>query len=83
MFALHCKLVRDVLATQSSLLHQPRFSLHPHYNASMSTTHSQVIDAINVRISNRIFSPDLIEEGIFTSAHATYGRDERYFLGFA
>ncbi|MDK6994217.1 nitroreductase family protein, partial [Escherichia coli] len=27
-------------------------------------THSQVIDAINVRISNRIFSPDLIEEGI-------------------
>ena len=30
----------------------------------MSTTHSQVIDAINVRISNRIFSPDLIEEGI-------------------
>ncbi|WP_018143054.1 nitroreductase family protein [Alloscardovia criceti] len=30
----------------------------------MSHTHSQVIDAINVRISNRIFSPDLIEEGI-------------------
>lgn len=30
----------------------------------MSSTHSQVIDAIDVRISTRSFSPDLIEEGI-------------------
>lgn len=30
----------------------------------MTTTHSQVIDAINVRISTRHFNSDLIEEGI-------------------
>ena len=51
-------LLRSLLTTSTSVLSSP------HYNASMSTTHSQVIDAINVRISNRIFSPDLIEEGI-------------------
>ena len=38
--------------------------LCPHYNASMSTTHSQVIDAIDVRISTRSFNPDLIEDGL-------------------
>lgn len=34
------------------------------YNAVMTTTHSQVIDAINVRISTRHFDSDPIEEGL-------------------